>query len=65
MCTLIGPFCAKYTTFDLNKYRGVYLMALKSHAKFEEKLTFGLENHIVRKLENVKIGILMGSFCPK
>ena len=22
-CTLIGPFCAKYTTFDLKKYRGV------------------------------------------
>ena len=40
-------------------------MALKSHAKFKEKLTFGLENDIVRKLENVKIGIFMGSFCPK
>ena len=23
ICTLIGPFCAKYVTFDLNKYRGV------------------------------------------
>ena len=23
VCTLIGPFCAKYITFDLKKYRGV------------------------------------------
>ena len=23
ICTLIGHFCAKYTTFDLKKYRGV------------------------------------------
>ena len=22
-CTLIGPFCAKYITFDLKRYRGV------------------------------------------
>ena len=22
--TLIGPFCAKYITFDLKKYRGVF-----------------------------------------
>ena len=35
-CTLIGPFCAKYTTFDL---------------KFEEKLTRGLENDM-RNLAN-------------
>ena len=42
--TLIGPFCAKYTTFDLKKYRGVYIMTLKSQAKFEDQLTCCLEN---------------------
>ena len=50
--TLIDPFCAKYITFDLKIYRGV-----KSHEKFEEKLTCGLEN--------VKIGTFVGFFCPK
>ena len=47
-------------------------MALKSQAKFEGKLTCGLENDIrnlakifIRTLENIKIGIFMGSFCPK
>ena len=42
--TLIGPFYAKYMTFDLKKYRGVIFHDTKSHAKFEEKLTCGLEN---------------------
>ena len=42
MYTLIGSFRAKYRSFDLNKYRRV-LMTLKSHVKFEEKLTCGLE----------------------
>ena len=27
---MIGPFCAKYTTFELKKYRGVIFMTLKS-----------------------------------
>ena len=36
ICTLIGPFCAKYITFELKKFRGLYLMTLKSDAKFEE-----------------------------
>ena len=30
--------------FDLKKYRGVSFMTLKSDAKFEKKLTCGLEN---------------------
>ena len=30
-CPLIGPFCAKYTTFDLKMYKWIYLMTLKSH----------------------------------
>ena len=47
-------------------------MTLESDAKFEEKLTFGLENNI-KNLANVhqstraslKIRTLMGFFCPK
>ena len=47
-------------------------MSLKNDAKFEEKLTCCLENdralrpeHFTRALESVKIGALMGPFCPK
>ena len=50
-------------------------MTLKSHTKFEEKLTSGLENDMrnlanihqntVRIVKSVKIGIFMGSFFPK
>ena len=46
-------------------------MTLKSHAKFEEKLTCGLENVMgmwkifIRTLESVKIDTFMGSFCSK
>ena len=47
-------------------------MTLDSDAKFEEKLTFGLENNI-KNLANfhqstivsLKMGTLMGFFCPK
>ena len=48
---MIGPFCAKYSTFDPKKCNGAYFMTLKSHVKFEEKLTCGLENHM-RNLAN-------------
>ena len=46
-------------------------MTLRSYANFEEKLTSGLKKDMriwqifTRALEIVKIGILMGSFCPK
>ena len=50
-CTFIGPFCVKYTKSDLKKYKGVYFMTLKSHAKSEKKLTCGLENEF-RNLAN-------------
>ena len=46
-------------------------MTLKSDAKFEERLTCGLENgmrnlaNFHRALGSVKIGTLMGYFCPK
>ena len=42
--TLIGFFCANCVWFDLKKYRGVSFMTTKSDAKFEEKLTCGLQN---------------------
>ena len=46
-------------------------MALKNDAKFEEKLTCCLENdmrnlaNFHQSIESLKIGTLMGSFCPK
>ena len=46
-------------------------MTLKGDAKFEEKLTCGLESDMrnmqifTRAIESLKIGILMGSFNPK
>ena len=38
--------CAKYLMFDLKEYIGIIFMTLKEDAKFEEKLTYGLENDI-------------------
>ena len=43
ICTLIGPFCVKFM-FALNVTEESSSMILKSHAKFDEKLTCGLEN---------------------
>ena len=46
-------------------------MTLKSDAKFEEKLTCGLENdrrnlsRFCKSTQKFKIGTLMGSFYPK
>ena len=46
-------------------------MTLKSDAKFEEKLTYCLENDfgiwqtLTRALKSVKIRTLMEFFCPK
>ena len=46
-------------------------MTLNSNAKFEEKLTCGLENDMreiwtifIRALKSLKIGTLMEPFCP-
>ena len=44
ICTVICPFCVKYITFDQKSTEELSLMALKSHAKFEEKRACGLEN---------------------
>ena len=46
-------------------------MTRRSYANFEEKLSSCLKKdmrnlaNFTRALESVKIGILMGSFCPK
>ena len=43
-------------------------MTLKRYVNFEEKVTCGLKKDLksfTRALESVKIGTLMGSFCPK
>ena len=46
-------------------------IVLKSDAKFEEKMTCGLENdtrnlaNLTRTLESAEIGTLIESFCPK
>ena len=46
-------------------------MTLKGDAKFEEKLTCGVENdmrnmaNFTGALESLKIGTFMGSFTPK
>ena len=46
-------------------------MTLKRYANCEEKLTCGLKKDLInlakftRALESVKIGTLMGYFCPK
>ena len=52
LCTLIGAFCAKYITFDLESTKELSFIALKNHEKFEEKLTYGLENDM-RNLANL------------
>ena len=36
--------CAKYLMFDLKNTKELSFMTLKADAKFEEKLTCGLEN---------------------
>ena len=46
-------------------------MTLRSYENFEEKLTSGLKKDMrvwqifTRALKSVKIGTLMGFFCPK
>ena len=46
ICTLFGSFCPKHITFDLKNTENLSFMILKSHAKFEEKLTCGLQNEM-------------------
>ena len=42
--TLIGSFCAKYITFDPKSTEELSFVTTKIDAKFEEKLSYGLEN---------------------
>ena len=44
ICTLIGPFRSKYTTFDLKKLRRSIFHDTEELSKIEEKMTCGLEN---------------------
>ena len=47
ICTLIGPFCAKYITFDLKKYRGVIFHDTEESCKIWRKTDLcDLENGI-------------------
>ena len=68
--TLIASYCAKCLMFDLSTEE-LSFMKMKSDAKFKEKLACGLENDMKnlakfhQTTQNLKIGTLMGSFCPK
>ena len=55
--------------FDLKKYRGVCLVALKIDTKFEGKLTCAFRNDMKNltnfhqsTIESLKIGTFIGSF---
>ena len=63
--------CKVYNIWPKTSKNELSLMTLKSHAKFEEKLAFGLENDtmnlaiFIGTFQSAKIGTSMGSFCPK
>ena len=44
ICTLIDSFYAKNITFNIKKYRGIIFHDTEQWFKFEETLTYGLEN---------------------
>ena len=65
------PFCEKYITFDLKKYRGVTLHDTEEWCRnflknwlVVWKMTGGIWQIFTRAVESVKIGTLVGSFCP-
>ena len=51
ICTLMGSFSTKYIMFEQKSTEELCFMTLKSVAKFELKLTCGLENDL-RSLTN-------------
>ena len=68
-CTLIGPFCAKYITFDLKKYRGVIFHDTRMWCKIWIKtdLWFGKWHEEFSKfspehMEVSKLGLSLGLF---
>ena len=71
ICTLIRSFCPKYIKFRWKNTEKLCFLALKSDAKFKEKLTLGSKNDM-RNLVNFhpttqksKNFTSMGYFCPK
>ena len=42
---MIGPFCAKYTTFDLKQYRGVIFHETEEFGKWHEEYGKFLTEH--------------------
>ena len=72
MCTLIGPFCSKYITFDLKKFRGVIFNDIEESCKIWRKtdLLFGKWHEESGKFWSeytlsLKIGTFVRSFYPK
>ena len=61
---LIGSLWPKYILFELQKYWGV-MQILKKDWPVVWKKTWEIWQIFTRVLESVKIGTLMGSFCPK
>ena len=59
LVTLIGPFCAKYVTFDLKKYRGVIYHDTKESCQIWRKTD-------IRKFssEHLKVSKLIFSWDP-
>ena len=68
---LMDSFSPKYIILEFRKYTGLCLMALKIDANFKEnwlvlpKMTWGIWQIFTRVVECLKVGTLMGSFCPK
>ena len=62
---------AKYITFDLKKYRGIIFHDTKVSFKIWKKnwlvawkMTWGILKTFTRTFGSVKIGTMIGSFCP-
>ena len=66
-----GFFLSKGLCFSKKTSEGLCVMTLKGNAKFKEKATCDLKNHIrhlvnfVRADKSLKICTLIRSFCPK
>ena len=71
MFVVIGSLWPKIYCLSYKGTDELSFMTLRGYANFEEKLTGGLKKDMriwqifTRALESVKIGTLMGSFCPK